>query len=103
MNCDSPLWERCKAAEQRVRELELALSENSAQLDLAKLHKALEPFAMAALTSRDEWHKQDGAMAELGVPDDADAWMPDGITQGQLNAVEAFYEQIEKVLNAANR
>lgn len=88
------LWEQVADALQATRP-------EAAAFDLKELHKALEPFALAALESRDRWREEDGAMAELGVPDDADAWMPDGMTQGQLNALETIYEKIDKVLSAA--
>lgn len=71
-------------------------------INLHDLHSALEPFAMMALHSRDEWRKQDGSMRELGVPRDCDALI-DGykLTQGQLDDVEDFYGAVEKLLKSS--
>lgn len=52
-----------------------------------KIRTALQPFADAALESRDAWRKADASMIEWGVPNDADAMVT--FTQGQLNAAEA--------------
>jgi hypothetical protein len=65
-----------------------------------ELHTLLEPFALIALESRDSWRKQDGSMIELGVPDDAEAFLP-SISQGQINKLEAMYERLDKKLARA--
>jgi hypothetical protein len=67
----------------------------------AGLREALQPFAEAALESRDNWRKQDGEMAAKGIPDDADCAVT--FTQGQLNRAEAALAAEGKAVAPAER